>query len=963
MIVPLLFFGSGATALVYEVLWSKYLALLLGSTIQAQTVVLAVFMGGLALGNRLFGKRADLMNQPLTAYGYLELIIGIFGFFFHQIYGVADWAFVKAGSPVFEQPGLLLGVKLAISAVLLFVPTVLMGGTLPLLAAWIHQQPGLDPARRVGIFYAINSLGAVTGAALGGLVLVQAYGMSASLQLTAMVNLLIAGLAILIGRSEGDRSFEAKPAEPNAPSPAKPMAARGAWLVATTGAVSMGLEVLASRSLALMVGGSLQAFAMVLVAFILGIGLGSMAVSSSRLSKYHPEKLLVALLALAGLLVGLYCILIQHWVILYSHLRYGLATNQVGYLWHQAMVAVIAILVLGLPAACLGAVLPLMIRLNGTSGAKLGEEVGRLLTCNTIGAVVGVLLTGFFLMPVLGLRNAFALISLGLLGLAGFRANQAGWRPVAGTVGLVAAAVFVGFLVTGENWRHLIGSGIFRLRGGVLTMAKAKEIKENRAILYYKDAADATVMIEKNLGADGQVMLRINGKTDASSFGDISTQLLLAHLPMMMKPEAKDAFVFGFGSGITAGALLGYPLERLTIAENCQPVLDAAHFFDPWNRGVLTNNRALIRKEDARTVLKLSPQLYDVIVAEPSNPWVAGIGSVFSEEFYKLASKRLKPGGVMAQWFHMYEMHDGIVFLIIRTFAAEFPYVEIWDTQEGDIVMLGSHEPWASNPSVYQKVYDIPAVRKDMESIGLANGVSVWARQMASQRTAWAIPGDGPKQSDEFPVLEYSAPEAFFMGSKAIRICFYDERSQQFPLADPQKTDALRSLPPSFPLTLLQNSSTSNPEIKRYFEAHALGKLGTLEALSPIAFRPPATYPATPPINPGASPEFRSLLQLEQNFLREPERWAEFADGVEKILLEMVEKKNLKPKDHYPTHYASLSARYALGNQDFPRAMRLLRLGFIFESEDEQLQFLTRALDRMVPPEVLKSLQQQTPKS
>lgn len=959
MIVPLLFFGSGATALVYEVLWSKYLALLLGSTIQAQTVVLAVFMGGLALGNRLFGKKADLLAQPLTAYGYLELVIGIFGFFFPNIYGLADWAFVKAGTPLFETPMLLLAMKLLISAVLLILPTVLMGGTLPLLAAWIHQRPGLDAGRRVGIFYGINSLGAVTGAALGGLVLVQAYGMSASLQLTAMLNLLIAGIAILLGRGEGSRALDPKPAEPApAARAASPLAARGAWLVATTGAISMGLEVLASRSLALMVGGSLQAFALVLMAFILGIGLGSMAVSSGRVARFKPEKVLFVLLMTAGLLVGIYCILIQHWIVLYSHLRFGLASNEVGYLWHQAIVALIAMVVLGLPAACLGAVLPLMIRLNGTSGAKLGEEVGRLLTCNTLGAVVGVLLTGFVLMPLMGLRGAFGLVSVGLLALASYRAHRAGWRPAAMLAGALGAAALLGFTATGANWRNLVGSGIFRLRGGALTMEKAKELKDARAILYYKDAADATVMVEKSLGGDGQVMLRINGKTDASSSGDISTQLLLAHLPMMMRPEAKDAFVFGFGSGITAGSLLTYPLNQLTIAENCQPVLEAGRFFEQWNRGALTNSRARICKEDARTVLKLSPQKYDVIVAEPSNPWVAGIGSVFSEEFYKIAASRLKPGGIMAQWFHMYEMHDGIVFLIIRTFAGQFPYVEIWDTQEGDIVMLGSHEPWESNPSVYQKAFNHPEARRDLEGIGLTTGISLWARQMASQRTGWAIAGEGPTQSDEFPVLEYAAPEAFFMGSKAVRICYYDERAQQFPLAERQKIEVLRAMPPGFALNVLQNSSTSNPEIKRYFEAVALGKVGTLEALSPIAFRPPESYPPTPPVNPKATPEFRSLLQIEQNFLREPDRWAELSDEVEKILNEMIEKKNLKPKDHYPTHYASLAARYAMGHGDFPRVMRLLALGFLFNGEDEQLLFLTRTLDRMVPPDTLKQLQQ-----
>src|SRR5205085_109319 len=163
--------------------------------------------------------------------------------------------------------------------------------------------------------------------------------------------------------------------------------------------------------------------------------------------------------------------------------------------------------------------------------------------------------------------------------------------------------------------------------------------------------------------------LRVNGKPDASSYGDLATQYLLAHLPMMARPAGKDVFVLGLGSGITAGALLGYPLDHLVVAENCEPVLRAARHFDQWNRGVVTNSLTRFWNEDARTVLKLSPQNYDVIISEPSNPWMAGVGSVFSREFYELAAHRLKPGGIMTQWFHLYEMHDGIVLLVLRTFA------------------------------------------------------------------------------------------------------------------------------------------------------------------------------------------------------------------------------------------------------------------------------------------------------
>src|SRR5688572_4550622 len=188
MLILLLFFSSGATALVYEVLWSKYLSMMLGSTVQAQTVVLAVFMGGLAIGNRLFGRRSISVKSPLLVYGVLEIIIGVYAYFFPWLYKAADWSFISIGSHFFGVSGVLLLLKLVISVVLLILPTILMGGTLPVIAAWIEKQPGFESGARVGIFYAVNSLGAVFGAGLAGFYLVQSFGMASSLELTALAN-------------------------------------------------------------------------------------------------------------------------------------------------------------------------------------------------------------------------------------------------------------------------------------------------------------------------------------------------------------------------------------------------------------------------------------------------------------------------------------------------------------------------------------------------------------------------------------------------------------------------------------------------------------------------------------------------------------------------------------------------------------------------------------------------------
>jgi hypothetical protein len=342
-----------------------------------------------------------------------------------------------------------------------------------------------------------------------------------------------------------------------------------------------------------------------------------------------------------------------------------------------------------------------------------------------------------------------------------------------------------------------MSSGAFRARETQFNPATMPMRKQHIKILFYEDAPDATVTVElgDGIGAPADLGLRVNGKPDASTGGDLSTQLLVAHLPMLARPDAKDVFLLGLGSGVSAGAVLAHPVDKLVVAENCEPVIRASKFFNDWNRHALDDPRARLWHEDARTVLKLNPQLYDVIITQPSNPWTAGIGSVFSREYYELAAGRLKPGGVVAQWFHVYEMHDGIVGLVLRTFSSVFPFVEVWDTASGDIVMLGSMQPWRTGPELSCQGFARETVRADLLKIGIASPEALMARQLASQRTGFAIAGKGPMQHDLFPVLEYEAPRAFYIGEHSKMLELFDERTRQQRLAAAEKLAVLRALP------------------------------------------------------------------------------------------------------------------------------------------------------------------------
>lgn len=951
-----LFFCSGATALVYEVVWSKYLSLMLGSTVQAQTVVLAVFMGGLALGNRIIGARSDLLQRPLAAYGYLEGLIGIYAFFFSAIYALADKIFVGVGSRVFESAVGMLLLKGFLSVGLLLLPTILMGGTLPLLAAWLQKQSN-DAGRWSARFYSTNSLGAVCGSFVAGFYLIRSLGLVSALQLTALLNIVVGIAAIALSRQSKDEPASASAAPvASVTAPAGQQARPLRWaalLVALTGAVSMGLEVLASRSLTLIFGASLQAFAVVLMAFILGIGAGSAVVASPRWKRWRSDGAIIALLLAAAAVVGLLVWGIEQWVEVYRHVKVGLAPTRTGYRFYQIIMGGFAIVILGLPAALIGAVLPLCLRRESEAGVGFGGRVGRLLTWNTLGAVVGVLVTGFVLMPRVGLRNAFNVLALALCVPALLLAWSARRRVALGAAGVLAAGLIVSCVIGNEGWRHVLSSGVFRSRETVVDPSSIPLRKQRVKILFYEDAPDATVTVEQSgsgQGREAEISLRINGKVEASTQGDLTTQLLCAHLPMLARPGSEDVFLLGLASGISGRGFLAYPIKQLTVADNCEPVTRAVDFFAPWNRGVRTNPVTRLRVEDARTVLKLEPRLYDVIVSEPSNPWFAGIGSVFSREFYELAKKRLKPGGIMVQWFHVYEMHDGIVEMVLRTFGSSFPAMEIWDMNEGDIVLLGSERPWEMSLESLRRSYGSKLVREDLEAIGLATPEALLARLFASQRTATLIAGPGPIQTDGFPVLEYEAPIAFFIGAKAHRLATFDERTWQAGFATEERRRALGSLDDPTLRNIFERD-TINRELRGIVAERLQRSPTTVKKDKPLAFGAPCIFDPTAgrpesPLPPDTAATLVTLVRARMALQNREGDFKQHAITIRNTLATRIPATGVPAPEKGSANFAAVAARAAILNGDYNLAGDLIALGLKFDVGNPELAYLSRVRER-----------------
>lgn len=956
MTILTLFFCSGATALVYEIIWSKYLALLFGSTIQAQTVVLAVFMGGLALGNKVFSRHADRTRRPLEIYGRIEIAIGVYAFLFSFIYRAADGIFASVGSGLLEHPGPLLLLKGVLSVALLLGPTVLMGGTFPILAAWL-QKSTPDADRRSARFYSVNSLGAVCGAGWTGFCLVEWLGLRTTMEWSAAINVLIGVAAIVIGRNqpaplEAAGQVSAPPEAPAGHAEEGVVVFRRACvMVALTGAVSMGLEVLASRCLCLIFGASLQVFAIVLMAFILGIGVGSAVIASPRLKRLHGETTAILLLLGAALLIGLVVFNIENLVAVYLSAESGFSHSPMGYRYDRTTVAVFSLGVLGLPAAVLGSVLPLCIRATAGTSDLLGDRVGRLLTWNTLGAVVGSLLTGFVMMPTVGLRGSFTVMA-SVLAVAAVGAAIGRRRPLLIAIGAVVGVfVMLASLSGDDGWRNLLSAGIFRPSTANPTLAYYLKRRNFVELEFYEDAADATVCVEK-IKSTGELALRINSKVDASAMGDASTQLLLAYLPLMARPESKDVLCFGMGSGITAGATLNYPIQHLTVAENCGPVLRAAKLFEHWNNGVFTSDRAHIYHEDARTVLKLGPQMYDVIIAEPSNPWMVGVASVFTREFYQLAAARLKPGGVMAQWFHTYEMDDRTADVVLRTFETVFPNMEIWDVGQGDIVMLGSDQPWASNPDVYGRALMLQGPRLGLTGIGLGSPEAILARRMASQRTAFAIPGAGPLQRDDFPILEYWAPRAYYLHIQSVgvsRLLTYDERTWQKDLAPDEANKELATLAPPAVNGIFGGPGSANPDLQTYL-ADCFAEFSGRGTAKPVVisnrFMPCSlsgsskAFGVYAPQSSATNTVLRQLVMGEYALRMDPKRM----DAVQGIGtgLAAATANSWQDQDWTPDYYAELAIKCSLRESDPGQARAILLRGLELQPDSDHLRYLSR---------------------
>ena len=776
LLLLLLFFVSGATSLVYEVIWMRRITLVFGASQLAVATVLAAFMGGLAGGAWLGGRLADSKLPPLILYGLLEFGIAAYALAFpwlaEGLVGVYR-AIVRAEDVEFWSARVT---HLVLMGGLLFPPTAAMGATLPLLV-----RSSCRFLSRVGswtgLLYGVNTLGAVCGTMLAGFVLLPELGVRASEFVAASANVVV-GLAALVtvggslgsfGRPEvkddaQDRADEADLLELE-PDPDLAADRRGRWVCALppvlfgAGFCAMVYEVAWSRLLGLILGSSVYAFTLMLTAFLLGTALGSPAASFLLARRgSRPLRLLALSLTLASVLA---------WV---SHLCFG----QLPYLYVDLysltggrddlvfpMQSLIAIGVMTPVTFFLGMCFPLAVHLSLPSVARLGREVARLYLWNTLGAVVGALSAGFVLLPALGIRWTLVLsVAAGLVLAAGVGANLVLRRGVR----LAAAAALGVFMLLAvlvrPTWDPLVMSaGMYKYASDLSDYSH--EAVRNYALsdfelLYYSEGTGAVVTVARSLST-GNIWLANNGKVDASSQSDLSTQLLLGHLPFLHRPSAETALVVGLGSGITAGSVTLEPgLRHIDLLEIEPAVVTASHFFDSVNGRPLEDPRVRLIRNDARNHLVLVNEPYDVIINEPSNPWISGVSNLFTLEFLRLGASRLTEEGVFCQWVQTYGMGKDDLRSLLRTFAEVFPHVLLYQSPgDADMVLVGAKQPMTVHKDVF---WAKPGRAEDLLRLNAKGPEKLLDYARLDRPAILELAGEVGLNTDDNVRIEFSAP-------------------------------------------------------------------------------------------------------------------------------------------------------------------------------------------------------------
>ncbi|MET0620075.1 MAG: fused MFS/spermidine synthase [Thermoanaerobaculia bacterium] len=751
---------SGASGLVYEVLWTRRLTHIFGSTTLAVSTVLAAFMGGLAAGSYLLGAWADRhRDRALRTYGLLEIAIGILALAVPTLLKAVEAVYLAVAPALERVPMAFFVVQFVLVGLVLILPCVLMGGTLPILARWLVGREE-EIGARVGGLYAANTLGAAIGTGSATYFLLPRLGVREGELVAVAINLAAGLVALAMARRA---RTPAVPAPDSAAAGESPDASltptpdrAGRVLIATAlaGFACMVDEVAWARLVSLVFGSSVYAFGLMLLQFLGGMAIGSAIYS--RIRRWPARRVLgIALCAGTGAaLIGIASV--PRLPLLYMR---GFPAVRDSF-WLVQLWQILETAPVLLPLAIsFGVAFPAAIAAIADVG-RMGRGVGRVTVWNTVGTVGGAFLAGFVLVPRFGLRPTLTLAAAAA-GIAAILVILPDPSPRFRRFGAAAPAAALAAALLLPAWPlNLLAQGAGFYAAIYETAQGLRDAEQRSELLFYEDGIATTLSVDRQ-GAHR--FYRSNGKTDASTDpGDMANQLLLGHLPMLAHLDPKDVFVLGLGTGVSAAAIARYPVRSIDIADIESGSREATKFFAQENRNILADPRVTFLVADGRNALLARKKTYDVILSDPSDVWVAGVGNLFTREFYALARSRLRPGGVMVQWFHGHSLPPEQMKLIVATFRSVFPHASFWRPNRGDVILMGTVEPTPWDLTrLRERVASVPGVRDDLLSMGFWHPLAIFAPfVLDGDDLARMVSGVEGLHSDNHPVIEYLSPRA-----------------------------------------------------------------------------------------------------------------------------------------------------------------------------------------------------------
>lgn len=769
-----IFILSGFAGLIYQSIWSHYLGLFLGHAAYAQALVLAIFMGGMAAGAAWIARAGQKWRNLIRGYAVIEAIIGVLGLVFHQVFtGVAGFSYDTL-IPALGSPVAVDIARWSIAALLILPQTILLGMTFPLMSGGlIRRYPG-SAGNLLGGLYFTNSIGAAIGALAAVFVLLPWVGLPGAMATAGVLNFAVAALAWWLARDP----------EPTAPVAVATFSApeqslrKNALLrtvlfgTALSGAASFAYEIIWIRMLSMAVGSTMHAFELMLASFIAGIALGGLWVRRHADSTASPLRLVgwmqvfMGIAALASLAVYANAFAWVGW------LMQALAKTDGGYTLFNLGTATIAIAIM-LPAAFFaGTTLPLftVALLRAGHGER---SIGRVYAWNTLGSILGVFAAIHLLIPVLGLKLALCIaamvdIGIGLFLLRGQVQDKRSMLRFGVAAGIAAVTLILAVRVPFDPMT--MASGVFR-------HGRTSLMSDDR-ILYYKDGKTASVA--SVLSPNGIVHISTNGKPDAAirmpedllPTDDEPTMALAAALPLAMLDAPRQVGVIGFGSGLTTHTLLGDPrLERVDTIEIEPAMVEGARVFGPRVERAYTDPRSHIVIDDAKSYFSGQKNKYDIIVSEPSNPWISGVGALFSKEFYQFVPRHLTDSGLFVQWVQLYEINDQLVASILAGLTtSSFSDYGAWLANSTDLLIIATKNG-PLPPLDAQRVLASPQLKAELARLQLDSTQRLAFRKIANAdllRGMARYYGSLPANSDFYPVLGLYAPKARYLNSAAV---------------------------------------------------------------------------------------------------------------------------------------------------------------------------------------------------